>query len=333
MADVKTLKRFALKVAGALVPFPYQPPEGVLFPCGHAVADVAPLHVKHLCPVPQPAKFQSDLDALCRGLRSLQLPELERLSPERHRKTSPRSFLLSFDDGLRESYEVIAPMLSRQGVPAIFFVNSATIDNKQLMWRHKIGLLIERSRELPGYAPPQLDLRPNERLEDRLRALKSRDESLIDEIAKSIGVDFEGYLRTTRPYLDRDEVLSLSRAGFAVGAHSATHRYFQEMSVKDQKREISTCVEFIRSLGVPCRYFAFPFHDEGVSLAVFDHIRDLGISLSFGTSEAKVDSVTFSYQRFSIEALDSTVPQVLRHLSVKSFLRQASGTEFMRRNA
>jgi len=316
-----------------MVPNQYRPPEGVLFPCGHAVGNVPPLHVKHLSPVPRPGKFQSDLDFLCRKLHPLEVLELEQLPSQHHAKMSPRSFILSFDDGLREGYEVIAPILSRQGVPAIFFINSATIDNGRLMWRHKISLLIERSLKLPGHVPPQISLRPRENLQDKLRALRFADEGLIDDIAKFFEVDFDDYLRTSKPYLTTDQVLRLSRAGFAVGAHGDTHSYFQERTVEDQKNEISTCVRFIRNLGLPCRYFAFPFHDEGIPMHVFGHIRELGIALSFGTSEARVDSVQFSYQRFSIDASDSNVSKVLRQLSVKSIFRQLSGTEIIQRSA
>jgi hypothetical protein len=206
----RTLKRFAWKVGGTLVPNQYRPPEGVLFPCGHAVAHVPPLHVKHLSPVPRPGKFQSDLDFLCRKLHPLEVLELEQL-PRRHQaKMSPQSFILSFDDGLREGYEVIAPMLSRQGVPAIFFINSATIDNTRLMWRHKISLLIERSSNCPG-ASPTNEPSSNENLQEKLRALKFADEGLIDDIAKFYEVDFDDYCgprnRTTT-----DQVLGLSRA-------------------------------------------------------------------------------------------------------------------------
>jgi peptidoglycan/xylan/chitin deacetylase (PgdA/CDA1 family) len=334
MAELKTtLKRTALRVCGNLIPNQYRPPGGVLFPYGHAVADTSPLHVKHLFPVPGPAKFQSDLDFLCRKLSPLEVSALEQVPAQYAAKASPRSFILSFDDGLREVHEVIAPMLSRQGIPAIFFINSAVIDNKRLMWRNKISLLIERSRKLPGRIPPQVSLRANESLQDRLRGLRFADEDLIDDIARFFEVDFNDYLRTARPYLTTDQVLALSRAGFAVGAHSDRHAYFQEMTVEEQKNEISTCVGFIRKLGLPCRYFAFPFHDEGIPIPVFNHMKELGVALSFGTSGACVDSVGFSFQRFSIEALDFSVPQVLKQLSAKSVLRQLSRTEVIQRSS
>src|SRR4030095_3885167 len=154
--------------------------------------------MKHLVTVPSLERFRADLDFLCQEFHPLELSELERLAPKQVAYSSPRNFVLSFDDGLREDYEVIAPMLSRKGIPAIFFINSATIDNKRLMWRHKISLLIERSTQQPAQTPPQMQLGPKETLQGKLRSLKFADEGLIDEIAGFLEVDFDDYLRTVK---------------------------------------------------------------------------------------------------------------------------------------
>ena len=51
---------------------------------------------------------------------------------------------LSFDDGLREIANEIAPLCRQVGVPATFFVNSASLDNRFLCFRNKASLLIEK---------------------------------------------------------------------------------------------------------------------------------------------------------------------------------------------
>jgi peptidoglycan/xylan/chitin deacetylase (PgdA/CDA1 family) len=324
-----TLKRAALKGCAAFIPNVYRPPAGVLFAGGHIVAESAPPHVRHLLTVPSIRKFQEDLDFLCRRYRPLQLSELGQVARLPHEKASPSSFLLSFDDGLREVYDIIAPILRQKGIPAVFFINSATIDNKQLMWRHKISLLIERSKHGPERIPPQVHLRPGESLHARLYAMRF-DGPIIDEIARFLDVDFDGYLGRFKPYLTSNEVLELSHMGFEFGAHSHSHPYFCEIALDEQKEQISTSVEFIRGLGVPCRSFAFPFHDIGVTASVFSHIADLNLDLSFGTSEARLDSIPFSFQRFSLDT-NSSIGRILSELSVRSFVRRVTDTEVIHR--
>lgn len=327
-----TWKYSILKACSTLALRPYHPPSGILFPYAHVISDIIPEHVRHLHAVPCIARFESDVDFLCRRYQPLQLSELQQI--REHRDKSPaRYFLLSFDDGLREVYDVIAPILRKEGVPAIFFLNSAMIDNKQLMWRHKISLLIERAQKIPGRIPPQMGVRSTRSLTARLKALRSADEFNLDDLATFFELDFDEYLQRVKPYLTTSQILELASAGFEFGSHSETHPYFDTLTVVDQKRQVSESVRSIRALGVSCRYFAFPFHDSGVPRSVFDHITQLGVTLSFGTSEGRVDSVPFSFQRFSLEGSngDSSLPEILRNQLTKSSIRNLCGTGVIRR--
>ncbi|HTS12547.1 MAG TPA: polysaccharide deacetylase family protein [Candidatus Limnocylindrales bacterium] len=324
-----TLKNTALALCGSLMPDFYSPPAGVLFPFGHIVSDMSPAHVRHLYSVPSTAKFREDIEYLCRHSQPLEIGELERLPQLRRRNVSARSFVLSFDDGMREVYDVIAPALVKKGLSAILFLNSATINNKRLMWRNKVSLVIERSKQQPGRFPPQLSGRTGGTLQAKLSALRFADEALIDEVARFFELDFDEYLRIAKPYLTTDQILALARDGFEFGGHSESHPYLQEMPIEDQKTQILESVRFIRSLGLPCRYFAFPFHDNGLPASLFTYLKDLNLVLSFGTSDAKVDSIAFSFQRFALDGENATVSvrDILRGLSTKSLARTLTRTK------
>jgi peptidoglycan/xylan/chitin deacetylase (PgdA/CDA1 family) len=316
-----------------MIPDLYRPPGGALFPFSHIVSDAAPPHVRHLYAVPSIAKFRSDLEFLCLKYRPLQIADLERLSLRRDYKACERTFMLSFDDGMREVYDIIVPVLRQQGIPAIFFLNSATIDNRQLMWRHKISLIIDRCKHQPRCVLPQVSIGRGESVDAKLKALRFADEHIIDDMARFCDVDFDDYLRRAQPYLTSDQVLKLFHGGFAIGAHSHNHPHLHEMELEDQKKQISRSVEFIRALGLPCRYFAFPFHDRGVPMSVFSYMTDLDLVLSFGTRGAYVDSVPFSVQRFWLDGpyANSSIPDILKQLSIKSLVRRLSRTEIIRR--
>ena len=326
-------KRTVLNLGSRLMPDLYHPPAGVLFPYAHIVSDVAPFHVRHLYEVPKIGKFKSDIDFLCRRYRALQLSELERIGRFRA-KRSARSFVLSFDDGMREVYDIIAPILRNKGIPAVFFLNAATIDNRQLMWRHKISLLVERSLQQPGRIPPGLNVASGESLCSKLKALRFADERILDDVARFFEIDFDEYLSGAKPYLTTGQVLELARDGFEFGAHSASHPYFNELAVEDQKDQISRSVQFIRTLGLPCRCFAFPFHDNGVPASIFRYMTDLNLVLSFGTCEGRVDSIGFSFQRFALYDGngDLSVQDLLKQLSLRSVAYRFSGTEIIQRN-
>ena len=331
---VMTWQRSVLGACGNFIADCYRPPAGILLPSGHIVGDVVPLHVKYLFKIPSLTKFNADIEFLAKHYQPLPLSELERIGRCRVEKLPAKHFVLSFDDGMREVYDVIAPILREKGIPAIFFLNSTTVDNKQLMWRHKVSLLIARAQQEPARVPPQLSVCSGESLRAKLLALRFADERILDDIARFFELDFSEYLRGSQPYLTTGQILELARAGFEFGAHSASHPYFNEIPVEDQKEQISRSVRFIRALGIPCRYFAFPFDDNGVPTSVFNYMRELDLVLSFGSSDGRLDSVPFSFQRFALDAenTDSSVPDLLNQLSAKSFVRRLCRTEVIRRN-
>src|ERR1700736_3788687 len=139
---------------------------------------------------------------------------------------------------MREVYDVIAPILREKGIPAIFFLNSTTIDNKQLMWRHKVSLLIGRAQQMRERVPPQLRMFPGKSVPAKLLSIRFADAHILNEIAAFLDVDFDEYLRSAQPYLTTQQILELDGYGFEFGAHSARHPYFTEIPVEDQKEEI-----------------------------------------------------------------------------------------------
>ena len=59
-----------------------------------------------------------------------------------------RALVVTFDDGLREQYEVAWPVLQRMGIPAIFFINTAPIIHTTISSVHKIHMI--RASRAPG---------------------------------------------------------------------------------------------------------------------------------------------------------------------------------------
>jgi peptidoglycan/xylan/chitin deacetylase (PgdA/CDA1 family) len=85
------------------------------------------------------AEFQKDLDYLLKHFEPI---DVETLYHFHINKITPEKpvFHLTFDDGLKEIYEIVAPILLKKGVPATFFINSGFVDNKTLFYRHQHSL-------------------------------------------------------------------------------------------------------------------------------------------------------------------------------------------------
>lgn len=113
----------------------------VLLPYSHLVSDQPVPHVENLYSFKGVRAFEKDLDMLLKHFRPLDLMDV--LAIHRNEKRNePPGFLLTFDDGLRQIHEVVAPILKRKGVNAVFFINSGFVGNKQLFHRFKTSLVI-----------------------------------------------------------------------------------------------------------------------------------------------------------------------------------------------
>ena len=127
------------------VPIPLSPAilgTPLVIPYYHMVSDEQVPHVKHLYRYRNIRQFTKDLDFFLSHYEPVTLDDLlQHLNG--NRSLPKRCFLLTFDDGFREMYDVVAPILKAKGVPAIFFLTTGFIDNVDMAHHCKLSLLVE----------------------------------------------------------------------------------------------------------------------------------------------------------------------------------------------
>jgi peptidoglycan/xylan/chitin deacetylase (PgdA/CDA1 family) len=243
------------------------------------------------------------------------------------------SFLLTFDDGLREFHDVIAPILLRKGIPAICFLNSGFVDNKELFFRYKASILIENlivnkrldSHIKDWFSKNQLDI---DTQFSSLLSINYSQRTKLDELAKLINVDFDKYLLTEKPYLDSTQIKSLINQGFVFGAHSVDHPKYADLTLAEQIRQTEQSIADLESkFQFKERLFSFPFTDTGVTTEFFEQVLEGDnpiADFTFGCSGLKNDSVRRNIQRIPIEisnfAADDIVYGEYLYFILKAFL-------------
>jgi peptidoglycan/xylan/chitin deacetylase (PgdA/CDA1 family) len=244
----------------------------VFQPFYHTVSDV---YLPHIHPLYQPKKikdFERDLEFLLRHFSAASIREAN-FYIQNPAELKKHVFHLSFDDGLRGVYEHLTPLLYRKGIPATIFVNSAFVDNKQLFYRHKAAILIDiLNKEKPK---KEADIQ-------KIYAVPYADRHFLDEMAVALGVDFQAFLKTERPYLTGDEIKDMQTKGFTVGAHSIDHPDFRELDAAEQIRQITESCAFVKeTFGEQNAWFSFPFSDENMPETLFKAIENT-VDMSFG---------------------------------------------------
>ena len=211
-------------------------------------------------------------------------------------------FHLSFDDGLKECADLIAPVLLRKGIPATFFVNSGFVDNHALFHRYKASLILNELLDKPSKKATQF-LNTNELNEKNILQTDISKVNILDEAANILGIDFSELLKIQNPYLTTEQIVKLKDSGFSIGAHSQNHSEFWRISEEEQFTEIKQSMSWVVDKFNPSiKACAFPFTDSGVSLNLLRKLKSENIcDLTFGTAGVKHDECKSHFQRYPAE--------------------------------
>ncbi len=291
-----------------------------IYPFYHIVNDEPPAHVRNLYPVKTLRQFEADLDFYLTHYKACDFPEI--LTEKQ------AAFHLSFDDGLRECYDIIAPVLLKKGIPASFFINSDFVDNKALFYKYKISLILDKLKGQISESQKKelLKLSGNQGVVSFVSALKYEDIALINKIARILELDFSDYLNTAKPYMTSAEIGKLQAKGFRIGAHSADHPLYADISLEEQIRQTADSLNFVReNFKIQAPFFAFPFTDTGVSRQFFERLSAQNITRhTFGTAGIKLSEFDFNIQRIAVER-NQSAEKYIKFRYIVYFLRKLQG--------
>lgn len=295
--------------------------QSLIFPFYHAVSDSPPSHLKNLYRIKSTREFEKDIDLILKNFKA-ESPEIL-INQNSPIQINQASFILSFDDGLREVKETIVPILNRKGISAIFFLNNNFIGNKAMFFRYKISVLIDhlRQKDLKISEKNKLAELLNVKISDfrnierSLLLLSFGNIDLINSISEIFDIDFDSYLSNNQPYLNEDEIFEIKNQGFFIGSHSFDHPDFSELSEANQISEIIASADDIRKrFELNYSFFAFPFSDIAVSKYSFEKLYGSSGApdAGFGTSGLKKPMNFPHYQRIAMEKTSDDALRIVK---------------------
>ena len=224
------------------------------------------------------------------------------ISPREMGIRRPRSqrtgVLLTFDDGMRNNFDVVWPILSKHGVPALFFVTSRHAEPGRYLWFAYV-------RALKKYYPhnrlafrgAQIDMRPAvreesvTRLTNELLDLKPHPAAVYRAIEKDLPAleDFmtPQQLRDECEGMRGEEIAALCKSGlFSVGCHTVDHPFLSRCEPQEMRRQIEENKQWLEAVsGVRCDAIAYPAGDYN------KHVLGVCREVSFSRGYAVAASV------------------------------------------
>ena len=294
----RSFSRFLSKQAGRLVSVKsvLKIPIPVFLPFYHVVSDEDLPHILNY-QYRDVKQFEMELDFYLRHFNPVSLEDLLNINP-----SNKKSFHITFDDGLRECAEIIAPILFKKGIPATFFINPSFVDNKALFHKYKASLILRKLLKAGNLNAEDL-LKKNGLSINNLLEANIQQTNIIDQVAQILEIDFQDFLKNYQPYMTTNQIKDLQHQGFGIGAHSYHHPEFWQISDEQQNEEITSSMDWITKHFTPnIKSFAFPFTDSGVSKKILESIQHKNIcDITFGTAGIKQDELNNHFQRYPVE--------------------------------
>ncbi|MFP3593664.1 polysaccharide deacetylase family protein [Chryseobacterium sp. SIMBA_038] len=297
---INLLANFAGNDLEKSFPLPY------CLPVYHCVSDEKLPHLNHIINYKNVKQFEQDLDYLSKYFQFVNWGEFKdfingNFNPKK------KIALLTFDDGFREFYDVVVPILERKGIYAVNFINPAFIDNKNLMFRCKASLIIneiEKNKDLNPdvYNILQFNSDSKSEIKQKILQLNYHKTEILDKLTDVLEINVNSFLQEQKPYLSFDQLKSLNQKGFGISSHSWDHSLYNELSLNQKLETTNKTFDYLKYNDFLYESFAFPFTDFGVEKAFFDELfKNKEMFCTFGSAGIKLDSISKNLQRIPME--------------------------------
>jgi peptidoglycan/xylan/chitin deacetylase (PgdA/CDA1 family) len=214
-----------------------------------------------------PERFASALRFLTAHYAPVHLQDV--LTNRDGRGLPARALLVTFDDAYTSVAEWAAPLCRQYGVPAVFFVNAAFLDNQRLapdnlvcyiantMGMETINAAI---RVVPGKETLKLDSL-SEVFGEFFPAISlAQREVFLEELRQSSGINESRMAKEANLYLTSKQLRDLVSFDFEIGNHTYTHTHCRSLSQQDFVSEVDKNKAELEALsGTWVRSFSLPY--------------------------------------------------------------------------
>jgi peptidoglycan/xylan/chitin deacetylase (PgdA/CDA1 family) len=186
-------------------------------------------------------------------------------------KLPPRAVAVTFDDGFADNYDIAAPILTRYGIRAVFYVTAALIGTNSAPWYCRLRFAFATTRRDAWRDLETGRMHPRDSPDGREKALLAAFDSCAslagnrqEETVARIESNLESELRPShdgsRFMMDWDQVRRLNQEGHSVGSHTLTHpNVAHVISEEILRRELSESKRKIeQAIGSTVDHFSYP---------------------------------------------------------------------------
>ena len=196
---------------------------------------------------------------------------LEKFCEYHKKKISPpkNSVIITLDDGYRDNYKHVYPILKKHKLPATIFIATDAIEENVLLWWDKVAYIINKSK-INYFEIKELGKYSLRNKYEKLKALriislklKNMEEIkknyLIEELICILKVKIPDIKKNKRLFLRWNEIKEMSTDGILFGSHTASHTILTNISIAETHKEIRNSKYILeKNISKKIKYFSYP---------------------------------------------------------------------------
>ena len=260
----------------------------------------------------EPAAFREQLRYIRRHYTPVRLSDVA-ASLEGSSALPARPAVLTFDDGYRDHYTTVFPLLAEHGMSATFFPARSSLLDRRVLGANKVQFIlaaagdsgsiveaIDRAIEASStaetgrvaeyrarwWAPSRFDTAAvvyakrmlQHGLPDHVRT------PLLDTLFRRYVTDDEAAF-ADELYLTVDEARQMRASGMEFGGHGDQHVPLPALGPEAQVREIDGAIDTLSAIGAPRARFAYSYVKGEHDVASVARLRERGCSIAVTTRE------------------------------------------------
>lgn len=221
--------------------------------------------------------------------------------------------LLTFDDGYKEHFTNVLPVLLQEEIQGTFFIPTQLLTESVCLDVNKIHLLLATTDDKILTEDIKVWLKENkekyalEEYDDyfekyhRMSRYDTPETTVIKRLLQFALTDaaktdllnqlYSKYVKDSEKlvheelYMTVDQLKAMDKLGMAIAYHTHTHQWLGQISKEKQMEELDHSAAIFREMGIDCKVISYPYGSYNAD--TLELCRSRGIKLGF-TTDARV---------------------------------------------
>ena len=240
-----------------------------------------------------PEKFEAQMKYIHTHYDIITLEEAVNII-ETRRSIPQNAIVITFDDGYKDNYHTVYPIIKRYGLPMTIFISSDYIKSGMPTFVYATIVLLENAKnkllDLSNYdlgkfmldnaASKEQAILEIDRYSKMLRF--DQRQQLLQEIISKVGLNGEKHILIDK-MLTWENISEMSHNLVSFGSHTCRHPNLTHLGSEDLHHELVRSKQSIeKKIHKEVKYFAYPYGGkDALNDSVKQHVKEAGYEAAF----------------------------------------------------